>query len=114
MRARLVSIGVSFSRFVALILAAVALSACAPVPPREEAIASGVAASNWKAEQVFSNNISFEQTPKRTRFGNGLEMTLRKLGWYTTSSSADYQLSYQMVSESVPKKFSVGSEGRVS
>lgn len=98
-------------RFTALFIAVAALSACAPVPPREEAIASGVAVSNWKAEQVFSNNISLEQTPKRTRFGNGLEITLRKLGWFTTSPSADYRLSYQMVSESVPKKFSVGSEG---
>lgn len=98
-------------RFAALFIAIAALSACAPIPPREEAIASGVATSNWKAEQVFSNNISFEQTPKRTRFGNGLEMTLRKLGWFTTSPSADYRLSYQIVSESVPKKFSVGSEG---
>lgn len=98
-------------RYSALLIVATALSACAPVPPREDAIASGVATSNWKAGQVFSNNIGFEQTPKRTRFGNGLEIALRKAGWFTTSPTANYRLSYQMVSETMPKKFSVGSEG---
>lgn len=89
-------------------------TACAPVPPRESAIASGVASTNWKADKVLSINVGFEQAPKRTRFGNGLEMVLRQEGWFTTSSDAEYSLSYEMVSESVPKKFVSGSEGRLT
>lgn len=101
-------------RFAALLLAIAAVSACAPVPPREDVMASGVTTSNWQAGQMFSNNIDFEQGSKRTRFGNALEMALRKFGWFTTSPDAKYRLSYKIASQTLPKPFSLGSEGRVS
>lgn len=95
-------------------LTAIALIACSPVPPREAAISAGIQTNNWKSAQVFSNSILFEQPAKRTRFSNALEMALRKAGWFTTLSTAPYQLTFEVVEEKVPNKFRAGSEGSAS
>lgn len=98
----------------ALGLIAIALIACAPVPPREAAISAGIQSNDWKSRQIFSNNINFEQPSKRTRFSNALEMSLRNTGWFTTLSTAPYQLTFELVDEKIPKKFRAGSEGSAS
>ena len=101
-------------RSVALGFVAIVLIACSPVPPREAAISAGIQTNNWKSAQVFSNSIRFEQPAKRTRFSNALEMALRNAGWFSTLSTAPYQLTFELVEEKVPKKFRAGSEGSAS
>lgn len=102
-------------RFIALLLAATLLSACAPVPPQEAAITADISSSNWKANRVFAHNIAFEQPAKKNRFSNSLEIALRNnVGWFSASPSAEYRLTYQLLAEQAPKQFNSGSEGRLS
>lgn len=103
------------SRFVALCSALAALSACAPVPPRETEIVAGIQATSpqWGANQVFANNIAFQQPVKKTRFSNSLEIALKNVGWYSAFPNANYKLSYELQAEQPPKQFIFGSEGKL-